>query len=306
MNGRFFSLLAVGLTEAAMAFAQGSAAAPHTSGKSSQALWTGKSGGFEVIWTKSDLAAKSTSTNEIVFSFSSLAKQGFLTYENQVKTAQLGKCTYTREARPVSLVGSQLTFSDVYDSSCDSEAHPSSDYRITTVDLRRTSASKYTPSVDDPASLDMASLGPVVALTSLFGREEILTKIAADPLLKRYLSAAPKTLDDIRNALGDEGVKPTKSPCSFTLAPDYPTRFSFHHLIGNQLAVRLELSPIGGACRGAKADLGILLAMPPDLRPALDAAAAGRSGFLAKNQPTLPSINKTIVEFTTFTGKPIQ
>jgi hypothetical protein len=154
--------------------------------------------------------------------------------------------------------------------------------------------------------MDMANLGPVVALTNLFSEQELITKLAADPIIKGYLSDPPKNLDEIRNSLGEEGWQPPNGPCSFVLAPDYLTRFSLHHLIGKQVAVRIELSPVGGACRSATAELGLLLSNPPSLRSLFDAAASGRGGFLSKNKPPSPNNALSKIEFNTDTGKPNQ
>ena len=68
-----------------------------------------------------------------------------------------------------------------------------------------------------------------------------------------------------------------------SLRPDFLTRFAFHHLEGDLVAVRLNLPSIAFAYRSQQ--IGLLLPIPSELRQPFALAAIGHEGFFMKEAP---------------------
>src|SRR5206468_2838286 len=66
----------------------------------------------------------------------------------------------------------------------------------------------------------------------------------------------------------------------FELRPDVLTRFAFHHLEGDTVAVRLGLPPHSGAIRTEHQQLGLLLPIPHSLKQELGLATSRQQRFL--------------------------
>lgn len=266
--------------------------------------WTKSSGDFKVQVSATELKAIKISSGKVVFSASELTQQGFDDYKETLKGEKLGHCTYSRTFRPVSLLNNFLTFSDELLSSCVREAHPSSSYRVTTIDLSNAETVHYASSPDDALVLTDKTSKNVRSLTSFFKQQDILHAMQQDSVLKQNLSPFPASLAEIPTSIDSNGMEIPKTPCRFTLSPDYLSRFVLHHLVGPNVAVRVELAPIGGACRSAKAELGLLLPIPAQMHTALDSAGSLRDGFLAKDAP--PQIVKAQIQRSVDTGNPKQ
>jgi hypothetical protein len=279
--------------------------------KSSQAIWSGESGGFAIRWTTADLEAKSVAPPEsLVFSAASLAKQGLQVFlpealelmQDVRGSDQKRGCSYERRFTLLSVVGPLVSFQDDYYSYCQGWAHPSVDIRFTTVDLAKPGEALYvSPPESGPFDLDLAKLGKVARLTDYFPEKEVLRALLNDAVIKEALAnqslpQPPQSLDELYQALKEQGIRIKGIP--YLLPQDFITRFAFHHLQGEQVAVRLGLPSAGGAARGLHAQLGILLPIPRALKGPLSSAASGKEGFLMENQKKMAGEGVTLIPFS--------
>lgn len=111
----------------------------------------------------------------------------------------------------------------------------------------------------------------------------VLAALLADPHIKKAIQQKrpeqpPKNLKSLYKALQGEPLE--IQDCTFYLPQDYLTRFAFHHLEGDRVAVLLGLSHYAEVCRGRQAHLKLLLPVPAALKEPLARAAAGQEGFL--------------------------
>lgn len=273
-------------------------------------IWKGESGGMPIEWTTVDLYAQSAAGTESVFA--PLVKKGFEDFAavqvegDQPETAQTIKqgqvegCEYGRDFEVLSVVGTLVSFEDQYHDHCGG-SHPSADTRFTTVDLAKPGQVLYARGKDTPMmNVDPANLGKVVKLTDYFAEQNILRALLADPVIKKALanldaSVSPQTLTELIELcakddyeLGDSG---------FELRPDFLTRFAFHHVEGDKVAVRIGLPPHYGANRTQHQQLGLLLPIPPALQQPFALAATRQEGFLMKDAPKIAGNQATKFNF---------
>lgn len=257
-------------------------AAVAVAGEKVKTVWTGESGGFTLTWTSRDLTARSG--KETTSLWSTLAKKGFEDYEAEMKkdTDSPTGCPYERTFRLLSVVGPIVSFEDQLYASCGG-AHPSVERRFTAVDLSRSGALAYggAPS-GEPMDVAAAHRGRVAVLTDYFDERDVLEALRSDRLIRLALRNVPKTLADIPRLVGPEGI--AVGECTYSVRDDFLTRFTFDHVEGDKVAVRLGLPPNVGACRTMHTQLGLLLPLPDKLKAALEAAQAGKQGFLLAEQ----------------------
>ncbi len=171
------------------------------------------------------------------------------------------------KAKPLSLVGSVLSLRR--DDYWDGGAHPSG-------------AIEY-------YALDPTRLRARLTLTDLFPDRDVVRALWADPIVRRSLTKAgvqspPATAAALERKLedqsfgGEEGSK-------YGYGKDFLKGFSFHHLEGDRVAVRLCVSWYTEIYRFNSTEIGILLPIPARLRAAFQSAAAGREGFLTRSLP---------------------
>jgi hypothetical protein len=236
-----------------------------------------------------------------------LAEKGFKEYsallrsDPTVPTKNIGACSYERRFKVLSVVGPLLSFEDYEFSTCEREAHPEADTRYTAVDLLRSGDATYAPG---GLNVDIGKPSRFAKLTDFFPEEEILSALLADSLIKKALqykkSRWPSTVGELIEDFRDEELSiQTGNGCSYEIAQDLLTRFAFHHLEGDKVAIRLGLAPEVGACRTTHAELGILLSIPESLDNSLRLAARGTQGFLTKDAPRLSDKRLTIFNFRT-------
>ena len=279
--------------------------------KPEELIWAGQSGGFAILWTSADIQARPLKDpDRIVFSAVSLAKQGLKNFLPLVKEIiqegkTLGKkwdCLYEREFTLLSIVGSLLSFRDIEFRSCpQAEAHPSLYIRFTTVDLSRPEATSYAaPASDDPFLLDINKSGKVTKLTDIFPGQKVLQALLADPIINEQLTLMkpPQTPEELFQVLkGDMYTAFLEiNEILYELPQDFLSRFAFHHVKGNQVAIRLGISSMGAA-RSLQAHIGLLLPIPMALKRDLEMAKSGKAGFLMKDHEKLSRGQKTEVKF---------
>lgn len=120
-------------------------------------------------------------------------------------------------------------------------------------------------------------------LDELFPARAIRDALVADPLVRDALREAnAKAAPDLATFLKDSAYmslvvtnpKDENEVHSCDMGEDVLTRFAFHHLEGNRVAVRLSVASNAGADRYYWTQLGLLLPVPPKLAPWLASAAA--------------------------------
>jgi hypothetical protein len=122
-------------------------------------------------------------------------------------------------------------------------------------------------------TLDMQT-GKPVSLDTLFPAHQIHAAMMQDPVVKQALAGAkPKNLEELRDALAG---KKTPDGAHFFPQEGLFDHFSFHHVKGDQVAVRLALPNAVEAARGTYAQLGLYMPIPKELERHL-AWAAGPS-----------------------------
>jgi hypothetical protein len=120
-------------------------------------------------------------------------------------------------------------------------------------------------------TLDMQT-GKPVSLDTLFPAHAIFDAMMKDPVVKQALAGAkPKNLEELRVALADK-----TTPDGVYLFPQEGLfeNFSFHHVKGDKVAVRLALPNAVEAARGTYAQLGLYMDIPNELKQDLKRAAA--------------------------------
>jgi len=262
-------------------------------------LWSGQTGSYTLKWTSAELVAQSVQ-GQVLFSSKVIAEQGFGQYRKQMEGEGVGVCTYTREFQPVSFVADLLTLRDELETSCQSAAHPSFASRLTTIRLSESEKLSYKPNEEDDFKIDPKDAPGLVSLTNLFADTDILAALNKDPVLRANLGSPAESLNDLPESIGDSGMQVPGNPCKFRLAADYLYRFVLHHLVREQIGVRLQLTPVGGACSSQTAELGILLPVPTGFRNPLLKAADKTEGFLGISEPQRAKF--ATVSFTTNTG----
>lgn len=269
-----------------------SAARAEVSGKS---IWRGNSGGVEIDWTTADLFSRSGGNIEKIFQ--PVAEKGHEEFLADLNGAtptkgQNHNCEYRRDFEVLSIAGSLVSFQDTEYSDCGG-AHPTTETRFTAVDLKREGSVPY--QYGETIDVDMNQPGKVVKLTDYFQESDILNALLADPVIGEALKEAgvstpPKTLAALPEVFAKNGYL-IKGELS--LRPDFLTRFAFHHLEGDMVAVRLNLPSIAFGYRSKQ--IGLLLPVPAVLKQPLASAASGEEGFLMGSAPQ--SIRKQLTRF---------
>ncbi len=269
-----------------------------TTPKTPQAIWAGRSGGFEISWTTADILARSLKEpDRLAFSAAQLARRDFQTF---ISPANLdgseGHITYERKFTLLSVVGSIISFRDELYYYVQPSAHPGGETRFTAIDLAKPGEAVYvSPPESDPFELDLAKLGKVAMLTDYFSENGVVRALQKNPLMKGALAEGSlRSPAELRTLL--EGPRIAGIPYGFP--PDLLTRFVFHHLQGNKVAVRLGLPSASGAARYMHAEPEILLPVPVALKESLTRAAAGQEGFLMADQKKLAGKGVTLISFS--------
>lgn len=128
--------------------------------------------------------------------------------------------------------------------------------------------------------------GKPAVLTDYFAERDILAALLGDAIVRKALAAQapaakPRTLAALLAAL--EGYQ--SDDCVYGFSSDLMSRFAFHHVAGDRVAVRFGLSHGCEVARGQLTILAVYLPIPAALRADLAAARAGRAGFLVPAAP---------------------
>jgi hypothetical protein len=140
-------------------------------------------------------------------------------------------------------------------------------------------------------------LGKVAKLMDYFPEREVLRALQNSAVIKEALRGdSPSSLAKLYKLLKEQNIWINKVP--FIFPRDLLTRFAFHHLQGDKVAVRLGLPSIGGAVRSLHAELDLWMPITPAWKKSLTLAASGKEGFLMQDQERLSRGEYTIMRFT--------
>jgi hypothetical protein len=244
------------------------------------AIWSGNSGGLTITWTSSNITA--SQNGKQVFSARAWAEAGlrhFISANRTAGTASPPACDYTRTLRIVSIVGPMVSFEDATEFTCTKEAHPGGMTRLITLDL-----SSRQPLVeaghDAIGRVDPERPGKAVLLTRLFPAEQIFKALSALPPIQSALRSAgsqPQTLPALVQAVSDSTGEGENC---YIIPPDLLASFAFDRVEDGRVVIRLGL-PGDGPCRMKLTSFDMRFAVPSQIAGALQAAAAGKEGFLA-------------------------
>jgi hypothetical protein len=269
---------------------------------SGRAIWKGNSGGFAIEWTTHDLFSRSGERVERIFQ--QLARRGYDEFVADINTDDQmrgrANCDYRRSFKLLSIVGSLITFQDDEYKDCGG-AHPTTEMRFTAIDIRRQGEVFYGQG-ENSMDADLARPGKLVKLTDYFRELDILKALLADRIIKQALADAavessPQTLAALPQIFAKDDYVLTET--ELALRPDFLTRFAFHHVEDDTVAVRLHLPSIAFAYRSRQ--IGLLLPITIALRQPLALAATRREGFLMKEAP--PGIRNQFTRFAFKIGK---
>ena len=245
-------------------------------------IWSGKSAGMLVRWSKSDIIVQEGNDSRPVLS--PLVKRGFAafsaaTLDGVDKNDPTANCDYERTFALLSVVGSIMSFDDGYYADCNG-AHPSTYSRITAVDLAKPASILYT---DDPGNdvqaTDLKHPNKIVKLTDYFPEAGVLKALIDNKTIQPLLKERPNSIASLISMVQQSGME--IKDCPYDLPQDFLTRFAFDHLVESNVVVKVSLPASGQACDAA--ELELLLEVPESLRRPLDLASKGQEGFLVKN-----------------------
>lgn len=216
-------------------------------------IWTGKSGGYVWVWSANDVTASPHG-----------ARKPVLSLRQELETGELGS-TYTRRSVTVLSVVGPLISVQVHDY-WEGGAHPSGETWRQTFDARSPTRKR--------------TLTDYVPYQSL--RKPLFADKVVGGILKRKgLKAAPSTSARLEKLLSSETFQVGNIEHRF--GEHALSEFSIHHLEGDRVAIRLNVSWSYEAYRFFTTEIGLLADTPPSLKNWLTKASSGQEGFLGRN-----------------------
>jgi len=243
---------------------------------SEQWHYRGISKGFQVNWTSRDLQAwyaQDMSRNEPSFSLRKLAQAPC--QEGEFRCIGDSQVQGQLSAQ----VGRYLSYQESSSGYVPGAAH---DWASTTFH-----------------TVDMAT-GKPVKLTDLFPEAAIHQALMKDALVQQALAGArPKNFQALVEALDGKQSPDGK----YIFSRDMFENFTFHHVKGNDVAIRLAIPYGVEVYRGSLTQLGMYLPMPAELKTDLMRAADRTAGILMSDVEKNLSGRSTNIEIEQ--GKPL-
>jgi hypothetical protein len=216
--------------------------------------WKGAVGGYAIHWSNRDLLITKLGGAPLYS-----ARRDSLKYHQDMEAT----CEADDATQVLSVVGPIVSREDSYAGNCPGTAHPFASRTYSTFDLRT---------------------GKEADLRDWFPEDAIRKALLGDRLVQKALDVDHPGLPTLTTLL--VALDGTQSPdCLYFFEKDMVKHFAFHHVKGNQVAVRIGLTHGCEAARGNLTQLGIYLPIPKALAGPLARAAAGREGFLMERAP---------------------
>ncbi|HZE20690.1 MAG TPA: hypothetical protein VE082_01435 [Desulfobaccales bacterium] len=263
-----------------------------------QFFWSGTSGGFAICWTSADIQARpEKNPTQLAFSVTRLARRGFQAFISPPNLYDTIKnINYERKFALLSVAGSIVSLKDELYYEIIPSAHPGGETRFTAIDLTKRGEAVYvSPPEADLFELDLARLGKVAKLTDYFPEPEVFKALLNHHIIQKALAGeSPPSLTELLALLNSKHI----DNIPYLIPRDLLTRFAFHHLQGNKVAVRLGLPSASGAARYLHAELELMLPIPPALKKPLTLAASGKEGFLMADRQKIAGDALTRLTFS--------
>lgn len=240
-----------------------------------ETYWSGKSAGFDVSWSDSDIIAKQGSDGQTVFSAQQVARAFFA----KMKPKGLD-FTCEQDFKVLSLVGPILSLQYHYYASQSlngepAEAHPDGGTIYFAVDLRKPG---------DVVKLIFGALGAeevqvkAVDLTDVFLEPKVISAVRDDKVVKASADVGGAvTAEQLLQRIHNAGLQGPGLCGTFTRW--LLNGFAFHHLHRGNVAVRLGVTG-SGPCRENLTELGVWLPMAPWWKQHFEAASKGTAGVM--------------------------
>lgn len=246
-----------------------------------QRIWSGRSGGFEIAWTRDDITARRLRDGALVFSAKRIVEHPW--GEDGAETDE-GPIEGEHRYRLLSVVGSVISLEEYSYCDCNG-AHPVSSRGFAAYDLAEST-------LDDPAAARILDVVPEAAL---------MEALLADRVIRRGLDEAggeaPRTLPELVHRLNREDIEVGDDGCTYGVTDAFPGAFALHHAEGGRVAVRFGLGHWVELCRGKMVQVGVLVPVRPRFQEAVQAADARRAGFLMKDARRIGGEAVTTIEF---------
>jgi len=230
---------------------------------SSQRLWQGESGGFQITWSSAALAARQSGGAPIAFDAVGLSKAK---WQNLTSGGDAEKYSAEFDYKLLSVVGPIASIE--YGEECDcGGAHP----------MEFTGFSAFNLSKSDPQKPVSASLldyfSPEVLYAALMNNEVV------QAILHERKPPSFSALSDILEKDGNY----THSDCEYAFGSDFVQHFAFYDARPAVVDVRISLSHAVETCRGSFIQVGLELPVTDaTLKTSLAEAKLGRHGILMK------------------------
>jgi hypothetical protein len=248
-----------------------------------QLSWEGTSQGYNLDWDGKDLSVQADGKKHGIFSQVSANYCRVLRSDPESRNCYCGN-----SFNLTSVVGKIVSFEDESDFSC-SGSHTY--WRYTSLDLAKPGDFVYPRIVGfEGKEAKKLRASKMIALSDLFSETDIFAGILANSQVSAGISRAigenkvkssPTTLAEFSGSFA--GDKMNLFNDDFHLEKDYLSRFVFHHLDGDKVAVWISLTPSSHAGQANHEHIEILLPIPEKLREPLMYADIGQQGFLMKD-----------------------
>ncbi len=260
--------------------------------------WSQTIGRNFFVWDGKDLFVKSETSSKKLGVFSRIA-------ENYCLASRKGaekNCFCGNSMGPIAIVGSIVAVDHESDFSCQGSYLS---WRFASFDLEKLGDLNYSLPEELNSSEPVRSpKGKLVSLEELFSDEDIfsafmanepISEMIAEAINERKLEAKPKDLIGLTKFLTRENTIFLDG--FFQLEKDYLTRFVFHHIEGEKVAVWISLTPNSHVGQANHEHLEIFLPIPEKFRNPLLLAEAGKEGFLMKDAAKFVGTSHTEFDF---------
>ncbi len=271
------------------------AALPRSSGKD-EIIWTGSSAGYDIQWSTARIIGARATDQKPIFSTDDLISMDSGSYLETVDEGveEQMECSYDESFALLSVVGHYVTISESEYDFCVGAAHPNSFQTWIAMDMSQRSPGQALTSNRFGNDTNNESL----VLTDLFPENDVFDALRSDGYAQKALREKKiKTPDSLKDLVA---VLASEVGCEYGFDTDMLSRFAFHHLEGDRVAVRLGISNNSAqVCNKGITEIGLLLPIPEALRDSLREADARRCGYLMKDLKSIAGGKKAGFHFET-------
>lgn len=233
------------------------------------AYWRGESDGYQIDWTRANLAVSNIKDKKILFNARETSRQEWqrIQRESSGEPGSTHKDSAEWDYKLLSAVGPILSLEQSEMCDCGG-AHPSENSEFVALNLGKTTAGKPAPAT----------------LTDYFAPNDIYHALMNDKLVQAAIKTAkPSNLTDLLKVLGGADGHFEQGDCEYVIGEQFLENFALYDYKDGLASVRLSVSQAEETCRGNYIQLGILLPVTSaQLKSALALAAEGRRGILMK------------------------